>query len=102
MPVQMAVDEILFREYEQAEENRAGAREPVLRIYFSSEPWITVGYSHPEIKSVTEIPVCRRITGGGRVEHGRDLIFSVVAGKKDDESFGSVRISYLKIHEAVK
>lgn len=34
--------------------------------------------------------------------HGKDLIFSLAARKEADESFKSVRLSYLKIHEAVK
>lgn len=34
--------------------------------------------------------------------HGRDLLFSLIARKQDDKSFASVRISYWKIHEAVK
>ncbi len=91
MPLQMAIDEILFR---------SGAG-PVLRFYFSSEPWVTVGYSYRgDIPD--NVPACRRITGGGRVDHGRDLVFSLVASKGDDESFSSVRLSYWKIHEAVK
>lgn len=36
------------------------------------------------------------------MRHGSDLIFSLIARKSDHESFTSVRISYLKIHEAVK
>ena len=34
--------------------------------------------------------------------HGKDLIFSLIAHKSDDASFGSVRESYLKIHDAVR
>ena len=92
----MALDEILFR---QMEEGYGGP--PVLRFYMAAEPWITVGYSHRN-GTVQGIPVCRRMTGGGIVQHGKDVIFSIVARKADDESFASVRMSYLKIHEAVK
>ena len=94
MPYQLALDEVLFRDIGV---NRGN---PVFRFYFSSEPWISVGYSQSAAANGT--PVTRRITGGGRVWHGRDVMFSVIAKKEDDESFSSVRMSYLKIHEAVK
>lgn len=112
MPFQMALDEILFRRRMEGE-----LSSPVLRFYFSSEPWMTVGYSHPEREkgegeigvqspshsfTSSPIPVCKRITGGGQVLHGKDLLFSLAARKEDDESFTSVRVSYWKIHEAVK
>ncbi|MBI3314256.1 MAG: hypothetical protein HYZ83_08485 [Candidatus Omnitrophica bacterium] len=101
MPFQMALDEILFRRMENQTESS-----PVLRFYFSSEPWVTVGFSHRNGTQKGPGPsvpgFCRRITGGGLVRHGRDLIFSLLAKKSDDESFKSVRISYWKIHEAVK
>ncbi len=99
MPFQLALDEILFRQMEFAVSSR-----PVLRFYYSSEPWVTVGYSfkNGELKNRQALKVCRRITGGGSVSHGNDLIFSLVARKDHDDSFASVRLSYLKIHEAVK
>ena len=104
MPFQMALDEILFRRMEEGALS-SGEREsrPLLRFYFSSEPWMTLGYSDSGPNGrAAGVPVCRRITGGGRVEHGKDLIFSLIALKRGDESFKSVRTSYLKIHEAVK
>ncbi len=90
----MALDELLLREVQH----------PVLRFYFASQPSLSVGYStHPgNIANPQNLPVCRRLTGGGAVEHGRDLLFSLAADKMDDVSFASVRLSYLKIHEAVK
>ncbi len=130
MPLQMALDEILFRRMESGDAEFSSR--PLLRLYYSSEPWMTVGYSYKEQYGVpstecevqspknqerkflnfklgtlnsklkTQIPVCRRITGGGRVLHGRDVLFSVAARKSHHEAFESVRISYLKIHEAVK
>lgn len=96
MSLQMAFDEILFRRLRDKE-----IQQPVLRIYFSSEPWMTTGYSDSGPFPET-MRVCKRITGGGRVYHGDDLVFSLCARKEDDESFTSVRISYWKIHEAVK
>jgi lipoate-protein ligase A len=99
MPFQMALDEIVFRQMLNGKK-----MVPVVRFYFSSEPWLTVGYSHPKNSEIerAEIPVCRRITGGGVVQHGKDLLVSLVAKKEDDESFSSVRVSYWKIHEALK
>lgn len=113
MPFQMAFDEILFRRME----NESLPCHPILRFYFSSEPWVTVGYSYGrrigktaantsaeagDLRASGDLPVCRRMTGGGRVLHGEDLIFAVIAQKNQDESFSSVRVSYWKIHEAVK
>ncbi len=108
MPFQMALDEILFRAFVQDPD--AGGRlpapvveRPLLRFYLSSEPWVSFGYSHPSADLEREKRnACKRITGGGRVEHGRDVIFSLLAVRGHEEAFKSVRVSYLKIHEAVK
>ncbi len=102
MSFHMALDEVLFREREEAENTP-----PILRFYFADQPSVTIGYSRPLPLPVGEgrgegLPVVRRLTGGGRVEHGQDLIFSLIAHKRDDESFHSVRVSYWKIHEALK
>lgn len=112
MPFQMALDEVLFRKMEK---DPSAKQTPVLRFFFSSEPWMTTGYFYEDAARAGrsdgipagkigggKIPVCRRLTGGGQVLHGKDLIFSVISGKKEDESFGSVEASYRKIHEAVK
>lgn len=96
MPYQMALDDLLFRSA-----IASALPNPVLRIYFSSESWTTAGYSDPG-PFPAHTRVCKRITGGGRVEHGQDVIFSLTARKDDEESFHSVSVSYWKIHEAVK
>ena len=101
MSFQMALDEILFRQIEHKLES-AEHRKPLLRFYFSSEPWVTLGYFSKLTDTPFAMPACRRLTGGGRVLHGNDFIFSLIAHKSDDVSFGSVQESYLKIHEAVK
>lgn len=110
MPQQMALDELLFQETIEA---RAAGLEPMplLRFYYASEPWISVGYSYagwregsslaPEAAD-GRVPACRRITGGGTVLHGNDLMFTLVASREDHESFKSVRLSYLRLHEIVK
>lgn len=106
MPLQMALDELLFES--QKKEHRA----PILRFYVSSAPWISVGYSFRDAGALSkselilknpQVPVCRRITGGGCVLHGGDLIFSLTARlESDPERLISVRTSYAKIHEGVK
>lgn len=114
MPLQMALDELLF------ESRKKEPLDPVLRFYISSEPWISIGYSFQTpatrsrsglILSNPRLPVCRRVTGGGCVLHGRDLIFSLIAryegtgtpeNRGSQSPFSSVRTSYAKIHEGVK
>ena len=105
MPLQMALDEQLFLS------QKIDPQSPVLRFYVSSSPWISVGYSFREeadlaksglISKSSGLPTCRRLTGGGCVLHGCDLIFSLVARlQTDPENLGSVRTSYAKIHESV-
>ena len=130
MPFQMALDEVLFsRCGKNGRKRESNETPPLLRFYVSSEPWITVGYSSAKaigdsttgaIPTVLKVQppwgrnrflsptglasprVCSRITGGGEVLHDEDLIFSLIAHKNHDESFKSVRMSYWKIHEAVK
>jgi len=107
MPFQMALDKLLFEKH-QSELNA----EPTLRIYYSSEPWCTVGYAAEKNPSyalneskhdLNSLPVCRRPTGGGTVIHGEDLIFSLLAHKQDDvKRFESLEVSYKHLHEAVK
>jgi lipoate-protein ligase A len=125
MSFHMALDEILFRQREEAYRQEEPADRntiyqklpPLLRFYFADKPSVTIGYSHrkgsneaPHHSSPAsggglrrgKVPVIQRITGGGRVEHGKDIVFSLIAHKQHDESFHSVRVSYWKIHEALK
>ena len=106
MPLQMALDELLF------ESKKKDAQSPILRFYVSSAPWISAGCSFRDSAALSksalilenpQVPVCRRVTGGGCVLHGQDLIFSLTARvQADPERLGSVRTSYAKIHESVK
>lgn len=88
---QMEFDRSLFESFLEEP-----ASEPLLRIYRVCEPGVTVGYSHP---SATD---CVRPTGGGRVFHGHDLIYTVLARKDSFPTFGRVRTSYLTFHEIVR
>ncbi len=111
MPLQMAIDRLLFEQHHRGCADGAEPR-PILRIFYSSEPWCSVGYA-AEKKSgyflessrhaLQTLPVCRRVTGGGTVIHGQDLIFALCARKEDDPvKFESVETSYRHLHEAVK
>jgi lipoate-protein ligase A len=106
MPLQMALDELLF------ESQKKESQTPVLRFYVSSAPWISVGCSFRDPAALSksdlilgnpQAPVCRRVTGGGCVLHGEDLIFSLAARTQlDPEKLGVTRSSYTKLHEGVK
>lgn len=100
MPFQMALDEVIFRETITRRRVNLSST-PILRFFYSSEPWTTVGYSY-QGSIVPGEKICRRMTGGGKVSHGEDLIMSLIAHKSADETFASVRVSYWKIHEAIK
>ena len=118
MSFQMALDELLF---DTAKKDPSVA--PVLRFYFSSEPWISAGYSFRNgrdearselMRAHRDLPVAKRLTGGGCVLHGRDLIFTLLipptypplipgirGGCRGGEILGSVKESYKTIHACV-
>jgi lipoate-protein ligase A len=73
-PMQMALDESLLRSISK----------PTLRIYRWSGPWVTFGYFQQlaQVREVhPDLPLVRRWTGGGTVDHGRDLTFSLLIPK---------------------
>ncbi|MBD3272062.1 MAG: hypothetical protein GF384_05945 [Elusimicrobia bacterium] len=81
---------------------------PVLRFYTWDQKSFSIGY----LQSVEEVkkklghadqncPVVRRITGGGVVEHGNDLTFSLVLPYPLAWELGDVRSSYRVIHDMV-
>jgi lipoate-protein ligase A len=106
MPLQMVLDELLF------ESQKKEAQAPILRFYVSPEPWISAGCSFRAPAALSksdlilknpQVPVCRRITGGGCVLHGQDLIFSLIARyDRNPSPLSFVSASYGKIHEGVK
>jgi lipoate-protein ligase A len=68
---QMAVDEVLLDTVDT----------PLLRIYRWSKPCVSIGYfgSWTEAEQLhLGLPVIRRWTGGGMVEHGADMPYSLV------------------------
>ncbi len=99
----MAIDEYLVNS------QNIEASEPVLRFYSWNKPSITIGYFQT-IENISQklnaekkgIPVVRRISGGGAVEHGKDLTFSLITQSKNPFFSTDVKSSYLRIHEAIR
>lgn len=93
-PAQMACDETIH--------DIAGL--PVMRVFRWCRPWVSAGYFVPldEAEIVrSDLPVCRRWTGGGIVVHEGDFTFSLSVPK--NEAFASLRPteSYRRIHLAL-
>ena len=73
-PMQMALDEVLLGAIDR----------PTLRIYRWSSPCVTFGYFQTFAaarEAYPGIPLVRRWTGGGMVEHGLDVTFSLMIPK---------------------
>lgn len=85
--VNMAKDEALLLGYEQV-------LTPVLRLYFWSEPFISLGYNQ-KVEDIEKLslpfPWVRRITGGFCLLHAQEITYSIVCSFSD-----------LKIKPAVK
>ena len=126
MSFQMALDEAFFQKVREDPSEL-----PIFRCYFSYGPWITAGCSCRDDRDLSksglisenpEVPVAKRLTGGGCVLHGEDLIFSLIARYQippfrhpvsgqtapdtgcrggDIETLASVQESYKKIHACV-
>jgi len=91
---QMALDEALLE----------CATVPVLRIYRWDGPAVSFGYSQSLAavkKSHPSVPLVRRWTGGGIVEHGRDLTFSLMVPCGEPLAKLRPAETYRLIHEAV-
>ncbi len=90
----MAVDEVLFR----------SAQNPVVRIYYWEEPAVTFGYFERLADVETRWPgwlLVRRWTGGGQVEHGRDLTYSVMMPAGPGGAMPLARTTYQFLHAIV-
>ncbi|MFH1067545.1 MAG: biotin/lipoate A/B protein ligase family protein [bacterium] len=87
----MAVDEALLRE----------CREPVLRFYGWCEPAVSIGY----FQCCSVVPkgrvFVRRYTGGGLVDHGADVTYSIVTPRGHEfYQMGAAR-SYEAAHRVI-
>lgn len=80
------------------------AREPVLRIFKWSAPWVSAGYFTSLEKAAAvrpDLPVCRRWTGGGVVIHDGDFTFTLAVPRGEPWVAMRTADSYRALHEAV-
>lgn len=90
-PMQMALDEVLLR----------AVGRPTLRIYLWLAPCVTFGYfqSLDAVRqSYPGVPLIRRWTGGGMVEHGKDLTFSLMIPKGEPAASMAPATFYRELH----
>jgi lipoate-protein ligase A len=87
----MAIDESLLRH----------ARAPVLRIYGWEEACVSIGYFQKAAVVPTKKTFVRRYTGGGLVEHGRDLTYTLVLPSDHPLTLAGTLPSYRAIHQGL-
>ena len=87
----MALDESLLRHVEA----------PVLRMYGWEEACVSIGYFQKTSVVPPSTPFVRRYTGGGLVEHGRDLTYTLVLPADHPLTRAGTLPSYRSIHTAV-
>ncbi len=94
-PMNMALDEVLLG---------AAGEAVILRLYDWSEPTVSFGYFEPAASArgvARSRPVVRRWTGGGIVEHGEDLTYSLCAPRSCPFTALRSAESYRRVHAAV-
>ena len=87
----MAIDESLLRH----------AQTPVLRIYGWEETCVSIGYFQKASVVAAGTSFVRRYTGGGLVEHGKDLTYTLVLPADHPLTAAGTLPSYRAIHEGV-
>jgi len=87
----MAVDEALLRHVQT----------PVLRIYGWNTACFSIGYFQKTAVVPSGYPFVRRYTGGGLVEHGHDLTYTLVLPADHPLTTAGTLPSYRSIHQAV-
>lgn len=87
----MAADEALLRL----------VREPILRIYGWDRPAVSIGYFDPWRVVPAGRPFVRRFTGGGLVDHARDLTYSLIVSREHPLNQAGPQESYCQVHRAV-
>ena len=93
-PLNMAIDEALLRTSEK----------PILRVYWWSEPWISIGYFEKVPPSAdSQVGLIRRWTGGGQVVHGAPgtLTYSIALPRSEPFSRQRSPLIYRAIHQEV-
>ena len=92
--MQMALDEVLLRRVTR----------PLLRIYQWDAPCITFGYFQ-KISDVRrlhpDLPAVRRWTGGGIVQHGKDMTFSLMVPKQVAAASLPPSLFYKMLHHLI-
>ena len=95
----MAIDEALFAAVDDGSEAR-----PLLRTYRWNGPAVSLGYFDPVREaraSFPDVPLVRRWTGGGMVEHGQDLTYSLIVPRELIPTPWQGTGAYRAIHAAV-
>ena len=87
----MAIDEALLRHVES----------PVLRIYGWDVACVSLGYFQKASLAPADRPFVRRYTGGGLVEHGLDLTYTLILPADHPLTTAGTLPSYRSIHQAV-
>ena len=87
----MAVDESLLRHVQF----------PLLRIYGWEESCVSIGYFQKASVVPSGVFFVRRYTGGGLVEHGRDLTYTLVLPADHPLTLAGTLPSYRAIHEGL-
>ena len=87
----MAVDEALLRHVQT----------PLLRIYGWEMACVSIGYFQKATVAPSDRPFVRRYTGGGLVEHGHDLTYTLVLPADHPLTTAGTLPSYRSIHQAV-
>ncbi|MDA1340407.1 MAG: biotin/lipoate A/B protein ligase family protein [Verrucomicrobia bacterium] len=87
----MAIDEALLRLVQT----------PTLRIYAWSQPCVSLGYFQKASVAPSDRPFVRRYTGGGLVEHGQDLTYTLVLPPLHPLTTAGTLFSYQTIHQAI-
>jgi lipoate-protein ligase A len=93
-PMQMALDEVLL----------ARVNLPMLRIYRWTAPCVTFGYfqNYAEAREAHPLgALVRRRTGGGMVEHGSDVTFSLMIPRGHEAARISPSLFYQRLHHAL-
>lgn len=90
----MAVDEALLRLMPERET-------PVLRIYGWDRPCQSIGYFQPTTEAIPDLELVRRYTGGGLVDHRKDVTYTVVLPRSHPLAQVSMAESYEALHEGV-
>lgn len=92
----MALDEVLLARLQTT---------PLLRVYRWERPAVSFGYFTPWRPVADHYPgrdLVRRWTGGGVVEHGDDLTYSMLLPRSHPLSNGPAGHPYRAIHEALR